>query len=294
MTPPDGAYLTTKELADLLRIRERKIYDLAANGEVPCVRVVGKLLFPRDEIEAWIRSSKSGPATGADVPAVMAGSHDPLLEWALRESGCGIAAMFDGSFDGLDRFGAGQALACGLHVHEEDGWNVETVRAALGEQAVVLIGFAHRRRGLVVAKGNPMRIERLADLAGHSFARRQESSASYRLFQSLAEEAGLDPATLPGPRIAARTEDDVALLVLEGQADAAFGLAGVAARLGLGFVPLLEERFDLLISRHAYFEPPFQRLLTFFGSDLFRAKAAGLSGYDVAGIGQVRFNGAAG
>lgn len=293
MSALDDAYLTTKELADMLRIRERKIYDLAANGEVPCVRVVGKLLFPRDKIEAWIRSSTSGPATGADLPAVMAGSHDPLLEWALRESGCGIAAMFDGSFDGLERFQAGKALACGMHIHEPDGWNVETTQSAVGDRPVVLIAFAQRQRGLVVSKDNSKRIEGLADLAGHRFARRQESSASYRLFQSLAKQADLDADALPGPQVAARTEDDVALLVLENQADAAFGLAGVAARLGLGFVPLLEERFDLLVTRHGYFEPPFQRLLRFFAADAFRAKAASLKGYDIAEIGQVSLNGSA-
>ncbi|MEX0340492.1 MAG: helix-turn-helix domain-containing protein, partial [Arenibacterium sp.] len=51
-------YLTTRELADLLRIGERKVYDLAANGEVPCVRAVGKLLFPRAEITAWLNASR--------------------------------------------------------------------------------------------------------------------------------------------------------------------------------------------------------------------------------------------
>ena len=50
-------YLTTRELADLLRIGERKVYDLAASGEVPCLRVVGKLLFPRAEISAGVGSS---------------------------------------------------------------------------------------------------------------------------------------------------------------------------------------------------------------------------------------------
>lgn len=84
-------YLTTKELAELLRIKERKIYDLAASGDVPCIRVVGKLLFPRLEIETWMGRARSGPEALSPVAAVFAGSHDPLLEWAIRESGCGIA-----------------------------------------------------------------------------------------------------------------------------------------------------------------------------------------------------------
>ena len=58
-------YLTTKELADLLRIKERKVYDLAASGKVPCSRATGKLLFPAAEIRAWIETSRSCPASGA-------------------------------------------------------------------------------------------------------------------------------------------------------------------------------------------------------------------------------------
>ncbi|MGB5559764.1 MAG: helix-turn-helix transcriptional regulator [Paracoccaceae bacterium] len=293
MSQPTDLYLTTKELADLLRIKERKVYDLAASGDVPCVRVVGKLLFPRTEIEAWMTAAKSGPTTRAEVSAVFAGSHDPLLEWALRESGCGIAAMFDGSFDGLKRFSDGQALACGLHIHEADGWNLTTVQHAVGDRPVVMIGFAERQRGLIVAKNDVRRITGIGDLIGRSFARRQDSSASHQLFKALATAEGVDPSHLTGPQTAARTEDDVGLMVLEGQADAALGLAGVAARLGLGFVPLLTERFDLLVWRHAYFEPPFQALLAFFRSGAFRTKATGLAGYDISDIGVLRLNGAA-
>ncbi len=236
-------YLTTKELAELLRIKERKVYDLASAGDVPCIRVVGKLLFPRSEIEAWLSMARSGPVSASAVPAVFGGSHDPLLEWALRESGCGIAAMFDGSFDGLRAFSEGRVLACGLHIHQPDGWNLSAVGKSLGAKPYVVLAFAVRKRGLIVAPGNPLCIDCVADLADRRFARRQESAASFKLFRSLAEEAGLDPDALQGPQVAARTEDDVALMVLEGQADAALGLAGVAKRLGLGSC-----RFSMRIS----------------------------------------------
>ncbi len=293
MTLSGEHYLTTRELAELLRIKERKIYDLAANGEVPCIRVVGKLLFPRAEIETWLANARSGPVAPLEIPDVFAGSHDPLLEWALRESGCGIAAMFDGSFDGLQRFAEGKVLACGLHIHQDDGWNLNAVRDAVGGQPVVLLGFAKRQRGLLVAFGNPKSIAGIADLAELRFAKRQHSAASSQLFDSLSRDAGIDAGALDGPRTAARTEDDVALMVLEGQADAAFGLAGVAKRLGLGFVPLLTEQFDLLVWRHCVFEAPFQRLIRFLGSNQFQSKALTLDGYDIAELGTVRLNGAA-
>lgn len=291
MSEPPEKYLTTKELAELLRIRERKIYDLAANGDVPCIRVVGKLLFPENEVLAWMAASRSGPVAAARIPNVIAGSHDPLLEWALRESGCGIAAIFDGSFDGLQRFSAGEVLACGLHVYERDGWNLNTVKTMVGDQPVVLISFATRKRGLIVAKGNPISFHGMGDLIGSRFGRRQKSAASHRLFEALAEAEGIDPTLITGPEMAARTEDDVALMVLENQADVALGLEAVAARLGLGFIPLLDERFDLLVWRRDYFEPPFQKLLTFLNSEAFGAKVDSLTGYDTRDLATPRFNG---
>ncbi|MDT8344137.1 MAG: helix-turn-helix transcriptional regulator [Thermohalobaculum sp.] len=296
MTMPDttAAYLTTRELAELLRIKERKVYDLAGNGEVPCVRVVGKLLFPRAEIEAWMAAARSGPSAAEAPPQVIVGSHDPLLDWALRESGCGIAAFLDGSLDGLDRFARREAVACALHIHEPDGWNTATLASRLPGAPVVLVEFARRARGLIVAPGDPFGIAGIADLAGRSFARRQAGAASQRLFEALAQAAGLDAAALPGPTSVARTEADVALRVLEGKADAAFGLACVARQFGLGFVPLIEERFDLAVWRRGWFEPPFQRLIGFLGTEGFRARVAEFGGYDTTGLGRVHYNAAVG
>jgi putative molybdopterin biosynthesis protein len=68
-------YLTTRELADLLRIKERKVYDMAAAGEVPCSRAMGKLLFPRAEVEAWLAASASGPRVGAGHATAPGGDH---------------------------------------------------------------------------------------------------------------------------------------------------------------------------------------------------------------------------
>jgi len=98
-------FLTTKEVAELLRIKERKLYDLVSAQEIPFVKATGKLLFPKAELLHWIRTGElmSTPKNNARLN-VLAGSHDPLLEWAIRESGCGLAMQFDGSLSGLDVF----------------------------------------------------------------------------------------------------------------------------------------------------------------------------------------------
>ena len=150
---PDDAqkpppYLTTREVADLLRVKERKVYDLAAAGEIPHRRITGKLLFPAGEITAWIEGGAE--AGGPDLPRVVSGSHDPLLDWAVREAGTGLATLFNGSLDGLEAFAGRRAAVAGLHVPEEDGWNVRTV-AARGLRGAVLIAWGVRTRGLVAS-----------------------------------------------------------------------------------------------------------------------------------------------
>ena len=111
-------FLTTRELAAMLRVKERKVYELAAEGALPVRRVTGKLLFPRAEIEEWIVANggltKPGRSAGSApvLPHVIAGGHDPLLEWALRESRSGIAAFLDGALDGLAARGERRLHRC--------------------------------------------------------------------------------------------------------------------------------------------------------------------------------------
>ncbi len=288
-------YLTTKELAALLRIKERKVYDLAATGRVPCSRATGKLLFPRAEIEAWIVAEQTGAAPvkmSKPPPNVVVGSHDPLLEWALRESGSGLATYFDGSGDGLRRLEARDGLAAGLHLYDADArdWNTEAVLAGCGRMAVVLVEWARRQRGLIVPPALVGRVRSIADLADRPVALRQQGAGAQLLFDHLVAQAGLDPGKL-NRSVMARTETDAALAVLEGKAEACFGLQALAEQYRLGFVPIIEERFDMLVDRRSWFEPPIQSLVTFCRSAAFEARAAEFPGYDVRGLGTVHFNG---
>jgi len=288
-------FLTTKELAELLRIKERKVYDLAASGELPCSRAMGKLLFPREAVSAWVASHSSGyepRAAEAERPAVILGSHDPLLEWALREARTGLAVFLDGSLDGLERFAHGEGIATGIHLFdpEADDWNRVQAAARFDGQPVVLVEWARRARGLITVPGNPKKIASLEDLRGCKVAARQPEAGAQLLFDYHIGQAGLkaDDMELLAP---VRSESDAALAVLEGKADSAFGLSCLATQYGLEFVPLLEERYDLLVARRDWFEPPFQTLLDFCRTPALREKAAALGGYDVSHFGRVRFNG---
>ena len=285
-------FLTTREVAALLRVKQRKVYDLAAAGEIPCRRVTGKLLFPKAEIEAWLSGGRSVPAPARRAPDVVSGSHDPLLDWALRESGSGLASFFDGSLDGLDRLADGEAIACGMHVFEPEtgGWNRSHVSARLADAPIVLIEWAKRSRGLILTPG--LEITGIAGLKGRRVALRQPKAGGQILFDHLLTEAGLSRADITPTPDPARTEADAAAAVASGQADAAPGLEAMARQFRLGFAPLVTERYDIAIERRAYFEPRWQKLTAFCRTPAFTAKAADLGGYDLSGHGEIHWNGA--
>ena len=283
---PRPLHFTTKEVAELLRVKERKVYDLAAAGEIPHRRITGKLLFPSAEILAWIEGRSDD--TRSERPPVLAGSHDPLLDWAVRESGSGLATLFNGSLDGLERFVERGAALTGLHVPEESEWNVGTV-AARGVHGSVLIAWAARSRGLILSEHVAREVTCFSDLAGKRVVMRQPGAGAAALFERLASKAALAETDFVPTTEFARTESDAAAAIAAGEADAALGIEAMARQFNLPFLSLLEERFDLLVDRRAYFTDPVQKLLAFVRDAALRQKAAAMGGYDLSESGTVRW-----
>jgi putative molybdopterin biosynthesis protein len=290
-----GDMMTTREVAEYLRIKERKVYDLVKARRIPCTRVTGKWLFPRPLIDAWVSQSAAAAVTPpAPVPPpVVAGSHDPLLEWCLNQAGAGLAMLPGGSLHGIERLAAGDAAICALHVldTETGEYNLPLVGQSLGALGVVVVEWAWRDQGLVVAEGNPKSIAAITDLPGHRVATRQAEAGSHILFEHLLSEAGLTASDLDVVGEPARSETELAMMVLEGKADAGLAVAAVAHQLMLDFVPLHRERCDLVMRRRDYFEGPFQTLLALTRTAAFTAHAADLGGYDISGLGTVHYNG---
>ncbi len=289
-------FLTTKEVAALLRIKERKVYELVSDNAIPHSRVTGKLLFPRDMVEAWVRRHvefREGTEGLVERPLVMAGSHDPLLDWALRESGSGLATFFDGSLSGLRRLAEGGAVTAGMHVYEPDreDWNRAHIRERIPGLPVILVEWAKRTQGLVLPPGNPLNIASIADLVGRRVIPRQEEAGSRVLLEYLMKQAGLEPSAVEMLDPPARSEADVALAVADGKADAGLAVETVARQYRLDFVPLFRERYDLAVWRRDWFEPPLRKLITFARTPAFAERAAELGGYDISGLGTVRYNG---
>ena len=288
--------LTTEEAATYLRLSERKLYELVANGAVPCTKVTGKWLFPKAALDRWLAAGYAGPPAFALAPAppIVGGSHDPLLEWALRESASRLASLPEGSEAGLQRLARGEVTAAAIYLHRLDGdddtANVEAVAIAPGLHDAVLIAFAKREQGLIVAAGNPLGLSDIASVAAKRarLALRPQGAGAQLLLLSLVAHAALALDALATVKPACPTGPDIAQAVRAGRADCGIATRSVAQTAGLGFVPLTWERFDLAMRRRDYFLPGLQALLTFLRTEAFHARGRELTGYDMAEAGEVR------
>lgn len=288
--------MNTHEVAEYLRIKERKVYDLVRRGAIPCSRVTGKWLFPKAAVDLWVMQNQAQREMVQPVqaPAVLAGSHDPLLAWAAAESGCGLALLMEGSLDGVQRLGRRECVACGLHVYApgNERYNVDILRRVLTSDAWVLIHWAWREQGLILPAGNPGGTAALSDVVeqGLRFMDRQVAAGSRLLLDYLLGQRGYSHSALNTHKETARSETEVALAVQAGKVDAGFGIRAMADQFDLTFIPLHRERYDLALNRRDYFERPLQALLRFAASADFRDKAHELGGYDVSGLGAVVHN----
>lgn len=298
-SPTVPEMMELKEVASYLRIGERTVYELVKQKKIPCSRVTGKWLFPKRLIDLWIDKNTqtaglANAAGGNRVAArVVAGSHDPLLEWAMRESGCEMAMLSGGSRNGLERLANAEVTIAGIHLFDErtDNFNL----AALAEMPAgewVAITMTERRQGLVLARGNPLGITSITDLVNRDakVVLRQRGSGSRELWDALLARTSLKKGSCRLLDAVALTETDLALAVRDGFADAGLAIETAARSLGLDFIPLMTERFDLVMSRREYFSADVQRLLACIMSDRFAKHAASLAGYDVTRRGEVAFN----
>ena len=290
-------YLTSDEAAAYLRIKERKLYEMAASGSVPCSKVGGKWVFPRATLDRWIEASMSRPAgvSPAQAPPIIGGSTDPLLEWAARHSGSGLALLPEGSEAGLARLAANSVCMAAVHLHDldlDERANEDSVRAMPDLFDAVVIGFVRREQGLLVAPGNPKGLISLESAIASSakFGMRQAGAGAQQLLERMLFRLGAKATELNASVFAYATGHDLAQAIRSGDVDCGLATRAVAAGLGLGFAPLTWERFDIALRRRTYFEPGPQTLFALLRSDEFKRQAQALTGYDLAQCGLVRLN----
>ncbi len=241
-----------------------------------------RLLKPLDEIRRTI---------------VAAGSHDMILDLiASRLSadggGAALSSANVGSLGGLLALRRGEAHLAGTHLLDERTgvYNVPYIKRYARAAEVALVRLAGRTQGLMVARGNPLAIETLADLArdGVRFVNRQRGSGTRVLLDYKLREAGIAPESIAGYEREEYTHLGVAAAASGGRADAALGILPAARALGLDFIPLFEEEYDLAIPTEFYESETLRPLLALIRSPEFQREVESLGGYDARGMGRLK------
>ncbi len=289
--------LNTKEAAQFLNINEKMIYTLISEKGLPATKVTGKWLFPKQLIKQWLENQTINfPKTPLPLPPyhgllIICGSNDLLLDRTIslfNNLYPEHIAVFGniGSLGGLKALGRDLCHVASSHLLQEDEeeYNFDFVTQKIGGETPVLVNFCRRQQGFIVAKGNPMSISTVSDLGQPKIkiANRPLGTGTRLLLDRELEKAGLDGAKIKGYQQEFRSHLDVAMEVLSGRADATPAIKPVAELLGLDFVPLRWERYDLLVSKEHFFEQGVQLFLGLLHEPEFRAIAQKLDGYDLS------------
>jgi molybdate-binding protein len=215
----------------------------------------------------------------------LAGSDDPGLDIVLRHSGaCVVAVGTRGSFHGLTRIWQGSADAAAIHLrHRSGGHNAPFARTLLRGRRPAIIHLWRREQGWLTPAGNSDHITDPADLRALRIAQRPFGTGTRVLMDRLLTQAGIAPASVTGPEAASHLE--VAMSVASGQADTGLGVRAAATALGLGFVPVAWEDFDIVLSGDTL--PAAEPLIAALHAPAVQSSINALDGYDLSRAGSV-------
>ncbi len=282
------------------QVGERLIVTPLARGAgviTSLVRADGLLHIPRfseglnagSEVEVLLYRSLDEIAR----TVVAVGSHDPMLDLlgqylAVRFPGYRLSSANVGSLGGLVAQKRGEAHLSGTHLldPETGEYNVAYIRRTLGDLPVRVVTFAHREQGLIIAPGNPLGLQSLDDLPRGRYVNRQRGAGTRVLLDYELGQRGIDPGQVEGYEREEYTHLAVAAAVASGSADCGMGIRNAALALGLEFIPVAHERYDLVIPEAVVDLPMVQHVLALLGDDEFRAAVAAQPGYDVREMGQ--------
>jgi putative molybdopterin biosynthesis protein len=231
---------------------------------------------------------------------LFSGSHDlsiDLLSSLVKERDHDrqIISFHTGSMAGLMAIKKGEAHVAGTHLLDEQTgeYNLPFVKRHLSGEPVVLVRFLRRQQGWIVPKGNPHQVQSVRDIAEKKllYVNRQRGAGTRILFDTLLKEEKISAEEIAGYGREMYSHLNVAAAVKEGTADVGLGIYSAAKALGLDFIPVAGECYDLLMSREFFESEGGQMLLEIMTSEAFRIQIEKLGGYSVEEIGQPIFMG---
>ena len=298
--------MNTREVARYLDIHEKQVYGLIKSGKIPATRVTGKWIFPKRLIDEWIETNAKQGVKEARQKSrriegglLASGSNDTILDMLQtyirkRHPDFYIFSANTGSIEGLKALNMGLTDIAWSHLLDAKSgqYNIPYLSTYVPNIKAVVINLFHREVGLITAQGNPLHIGGFADLAKKSvrIVNRQKGSGTRVLLDYHMDNLGISTRDISGYNTEVFTHLEVGLAVLSKEADAGIATAAVAKLLGLSFVAITRENFDMILDQSTFFTKGVEALVEALKSRDFRKRVEKLGGYDFKDSGKVLYS----
>ena len=298
--------MSTKEVAKYLGIHEKQVYILIKSKKIPSTRVTGKWVFPRKLIDDWIDSSAKGGLEQArrksrkiEGAFLASGSNDPILDMLhsyMRKSypEFYIFSANIGSTDGLKALNMGNTDIAWSHLLDPKTgeYNIPFLTDYLPNVKPVVVNLFRRDLGFVVAPKNPLHLRGFEDLTqkGVGFVNRQRGSGTRILLDHHLKRLRIAPSKVNGYEKEVYTHFEVGLSILSKEADVGIATIAVSKLLGLPFIPITQESFDMILDQSTFFEKGIQAFIEILNSREFRNRVERLGSYDFKNSGKILYS----
>lgn len=303
--------LSTQEVADILHVSKSTIYELIRRGEINSYKIGRKVRFTSEDVDAYIARSRhessvkpvkqtetSSSFLGEkkeDRQDIVISGQDVVLDILanhLSEKNVSVGRAYLSSFEGLLALYEGKvdAAACHLFSAEYGQFNVPFVKTMLPGIPAVLVNISYRMQGFYVKKGNPKKIKGWADLKRDdiSILNRRVGSSSRILLDGVLKKQKIAAASVRGYDRIMRSHLTMAAAIAEGEADLGLGTGRVSKQLdGIEFIPLMEERYDLVIKKSAADNPEMTAMLALLKAPELKKEISHFSGNSYRDIGKI-------
>ncbi len=239
------------------------------------------------------------PQTEVDATLVCTGSHDNILDLLANQLHkqrpiVRISSAHIGSMGGIMAIKRGEAHLAGSHLLDEETgeYNISFLQRFLKDVPLLLINLCYRQQGLIVAQDNPKNILSFQDIAkgNHTFINRQNGAGTRLLTDKVLQDQGIDSSEIAGYDHEEYTHMSVAAAVANGSVDAGLGIRAAANALALDFVPIAEERYDLIVPKQHLGDSKVATVLELIRTNrAFHEAILALGGYNLRDCGKVMY-----
>jgi putative molybdopterin biosynthesis protein len=298
--------MSTKEVARYLGVHEKQVYALVKSKRIPSTRITGKWVFPKRLIDEWIEThAKLGLEGAREKTASMGGallacgSNDPILDMLqtyMKKTYPEflILSANTGSTEGLKALNSGYTDLAWSHLLDPKSgqYNIPFLPTYLPDVKAAVVNLFHRELGLIMAPKNPLNIKGFEDLGkkGVRLVNRQKGSGTRVLLDHHLKELKITATKIKGYEREVYTHFEVGLSILSKESDVGIATIAVAKLLGLPFVPIANESFDMILRKNTFFHKGIQVFIETLNSKEFRQRVEPIGAYDFKDSGKIIYS----